>query len=237
MKRHSHLTKLAALTLICSLSMLGNLAAQAPVPPGAKVKGLVDFDHQYLRGREAKVEVNLKGGLISLAARAIVSEAPPLAELIDMIDGIYIRVYADDRSMSDPKDLFKHYESKFKAENWEVIAKVKGDDGELVQVMMLSTPQIVYGLCATVWDDGELVLVNIVGEIDLEMAGELLEHVDLVELMHGDLNLQRLMHGEDMEERYEHDEEYDEEHHREHDEDYGERHHEEREEEREREDR
>ena len=87
--------------------------------------------------------------------------------------------------------------------------------------MMLSTPQIVYGLCATVWGNGgELVLVNIVGEIDLEMAGELLEHVDLVELMHGDLNLQRLMHGEDMEERYEHDEEYDEEHHREHEEEH-----------------
>ena len=39
---------------------------------------------------------------------------------------------------------------------------------------MLSTRQVVHGLFAAVWDDDKLILVNIVGEVDLEMAGEFL---------------------------------------------------------------
>ena len=143
-----------------------------------KVKGLIAFD--FPNGLEAKVEVNLSGKLISLVAKAAKSE-PEVTELLNMLKGVYVRVY--EKGTTTSNELTRHYENKLEKEKWEVIAKVK-EETETVQVRLLLGEDIIFGLFVMVAGEIEVTLVNIVGEINPERIGELLENLNNLGLPH-----------------------------------------------------
>ena len=143
-----------------------------------KVKGLIVFD--FPNGLEAKVEVNLSGKLISLVAKAA-KPNPEVTELLNMLKGVYVRVYENDTATFNK--LVRHYEEKLAQEKWEVIAKVK-EETETVQVRILLGEDIIFGLFVMVAGEIEVTLVNIVGEINPERIGELLENLNNLGLPH-----------------------------------------------------
>ena len=71
--------------------------------------------------------------------------------------------------------------NKLKKEKWEVIAKVK-EGNETVQVSMLLDQDLVRGLFVMVAQEHETFLVNVLGQIDFEKLGELLENLDEMNL-------------------------------------------------------
>ena len=143
-----------------------------------KIKGLIALD--FPNAPEAKVEVNLSGKLISLVTKAAKSE-PEVTELLNMLKGVYVRVYENDTTISHK--LTRHYEDKLEEEEWEVIAKVK-EAGETVQVRILLGEDTILGLFVMVTGETEITLVNIVGEINPERIGELLENLSSLGLPH-----------------------------------------------------
>lgn len=143
-----------------------------------ETKGLIAFD--FPNAREAKIEVNLSGKLISLVAKAA-KPNPEVTELLEMLKGVYVRVY-ENHTTTDNK-LVHHYEDRLEHEKWEVIAKVK-EEGETVQVRILLGEDIIFGLFVMVAGEAEVTLVNIVGEINPERIGELLANLDNLGLPH-----------------------------------------------------
>ena len=132
-------------------------------------KGFIGFD--FPNAPEAKIEVNLSGKLIALVAKAAKQE-PKVAKLIKMLTGVYVRGYDSDAASFDA--MLRHYEDKLKKEKWEVIAKVKEKD-ETVQVCMLINQDTIRGIFVMAAEPTQTILVNIVGQIDPERIGELLE--------------------------------------------------------------
>ncbi|MYF97744.1 DUF4252 domain-containing protein [Candidatus Poribacteria bacterium] len=161
-------------------------------------KGLIPFD--YLDELEANVEVNLTDKLINLVTKTV-SSKPEVAELIQMIDGIYLRTYG--KYGHAESEMIKYYQDKLKKNKWEVLVKIK--DGsknkhdEIVEISLLYDEDVAYGIFVILasFDPDEVTLINIVGEIapdritgllknlskfsmtDIDLEGTLMAGIDL----------------------------------------------------------
>ena len=133
-------------------------------------KGLILFD--FPEPLEAKVEVNLTAKLINLVTKSM-NDAPEVVELIQMLDGIYVRTY--DRATIDEKKLVNYFQDRLKTDKWEVLVKIQ-ENSETVEINLLFDEDKVYGIFAIIIPkrSGEATFVNIVGEIAPERIEELL---------------------------------------------------------------
>lgn len=168
MKLRKHFIRLFALLLL-ALSLTLTHSAVAEQDKTEK-KGLILFDFPELL--EAKVEVNLTAKLINLVSKSV-SNQPETAELIQMLDGIYVRTY--DRTIIDEKKLVNHFQQRLKEEKWEVLVKIK-EENEIVEISLLFDEDTVYGIFVIVLPEtsGEVTFVNIVGKIAPERIEDLL---------------------------------------------------------------
>ena len=196
MKRYGNFTQVTTLVAVLFLFASMNLiTVEAQVErsedsakrnersesPQTNLKGVIAFD--FPNAPEPKIEVNLTGKLIALAAKAAKVQAAEqgqeLTELLDMVKGIYVRGY--DRNTENLDQMLRHYENKLKKDKWEVVAKVK-EENEKVQVSVLLDQDIVRGLFVMIANKDETILVNIFGQIDFEKLGKLLGSLKGLEL-------------------------------------------------------
>lgn len=174
MKLQRHCVLLFILSfLVLSLIPMQWAVAQQEKPDKTERKGLIIFDFPV--PVEAKVEVNLTAKLINLVTKSV-SNTPEVAELIRMLDGIYVRTY--DRLTIDEQELVDYFQRRLKEDNWEVLVKIK-DESEVVEISLLFDEEIVYGIFAIVIPEtsGEATFVNIVGEIAPERIEALLSNL------------------------------------------------------------
>ena len=159
--------------LVLSLIPMQSAVAQQEKPDETKRKGLIIFDSSD--SLEAKVEVNLTAKLINLVTKSV-SNTPEVAELIQMLDGIYVRTY--DRLTIDEEGFISYFQQRLKEDNWEVLVKIK-DENEVVEISLLFDEDVVYGIFAIVMPEtsGEVTFVNIVGEIAPERIEDLLSNL------------------------------------------------------------
>lgn len=150
--------------------------AQEKQPKQQTKKGLIPFD--YMDEMEAHVEVNLTNRLINLVTKSV-SSKPEVAELIQMINGIYLRTY-NEYGQSE-LGMIKYYQKILKDNKWEVLVRVKEehkteDKDELVEISLLFDEDVAYGIFVVIasHDPDEVTLINIVGEIAPDKITELL---------------------------------------------------------------
>lgn len=150
--------------------------AQEKQPEQQTKKGLIPFD--YMDEMEAHVEVNLTNKLINLVTRSV-SSKPEVAELIQMIEGIYLRTY-NEYGQSE-LGMIKYYQKILKDNKWEVLVRVKeghktDDKDELVEISLLFDEDHAYGIFVVIatLDPDEVTFINIVGEIAPDKITELL---------------------------------------------------------------
>ena len=171
MKLQRHIALLFTLLFFAFLLIRIPLAvAQQDNPNKTERKGLILFD--FPEPLEAKVEVNLTAKLISLVTKSM-SDAPEVVELIQMLDGIYVRTY--DRVIMYDKTVVNYFQQRLKEDKWEVLVKIK-EENEVVEISLLFDEDMVYGIFVIVIPEtsGEVTFVNIVGEIAPERIAELL---------------------------------------------------------------
>ena len=171
MKLQKHFIRLFTLLfLVLSLALTHSAVAQQDKSDKTDPKGLILFD--FPESLEAKVEVNLTAKLISLVTKSV-SNQPEVAELIQMLDGIYVRTY--DRITIDEKKLVNYFQQRLKEDKWEVLVKIK-EESEVVEISLLFDEDTVYGIFVIVIPEtsGEATFVNIVGQIAPERIEELL---------------------------------------------------------------
>ena len=121
-----------------------------------------------------KVEVNLDSELIAFVAKTTEQE-PEVAELIAMLEGIYVRSYSGDAAGFDP--MIRYYERVLKKRGWEAFAKIK-EGSEKIQIWVLLNTETIDGLFVMATGETETHLVNIVGHLHPQRIGELLRNLE-----------------------------------------------------------
>ncbi len=178
MKLQRHCVLLFILSfLVLSLIPMQSAVAQQDRADETERKGLIIFDSESRLEQklEAKVEVNLNAKLINLVTKSV-SNTPEVAELIRMLDGIYVRTY--DRLTIEEKGLVDYFQQRLRKDNWEVLVRIK-EESEMVEISLLFDEDMVYGIFIIVIPEtsGEATFVNIVGEIAPERIEDLLENL------------------------------------------------------------
>lgn len=121
-----------------------------------------------------KVEVNLDSELIAFVAKTTEHE-PEIAELIAMLEGVYVRSYSGDATSFDP--MIRYYERVLKKRGWEAFAKIK-EDSEKIQIWVLLNTETIDGLFVMVTGETATHLANIVGPLHPQRIGELLRNLE-----------------------------------------------------------
>lgn len=174
MKLPRHLLRpFVLLFLVLGLIVTQNAIAERSGDDKMVEKGLIPFELPWRI--EAKVEVNLTARLINLASKSI-SDAPEMTELIQMLEGIYVRTY--DRRIVDEQELVGYFQQKLASDKWEVLFKINEDD-ETVEINLLFDENTVYGIFVIVIPKvpEEVTFVNIVGKIAPERVEDLLRNL------------------------------------------------------------
>lgn len=168
MQRHWGLLFIA-LFFVLWLTPMQMVTAEEEKPDKTKQKGLILLD--FPSPLKAKVEVNLNTKLINLVTKSV-SNQPEVAELIQMLDGIYVRTY--DRAAWDKK-AYNYFRDKFKEDKWEVLVKIQ-ENREVIEINLLFDEDKVYGIFIAVIPEAsqDVTFVNIVGEIAPERVEDLL---------------------------------------------------------------
>ena len=124
---------------------------------------------------EANVEVNVKGALLNMIAEASRFEDPDLSVMLHRLKAIQVRAYElsyDDFGRASGK--LKDFGRVLERDGWETVVRAREDD-EHVEMYLRTNGMRIAGLVvlALDMDEGEAVMVNIVGEIDPDEIGRL----------------------------------------------------------------
>ena len=153
--------------LVTFISLAFVLPSLSDVKGESKIEGLIELDCPHVG--EATVEVNLSGSLLSFATGTIAAQVPELSEFLGGIQAVRVRLYKD----MDPqiagaglREVLEFYQVRLQKEKWEVLASVKEGESEALIIYSLPKGNIISGLFALFGEDGELLVVNLAGEMD-----------------------------------------------------------------------
>lgn len=128
---------------------------------------------------ENVVEVTLDKNLLQVAAKFLSSKNPQEAavkQLVNGLQGVYVRVFEFDKpgeyQLSDIEPIRSQITA---AAGWsKIVGVMSRREGQKVDVHLKTDSQgRIYGLAILAVEPKELVIVNIVGDIDLEKLREL----------------------------------------------------------------
>lgn len=127
------------------------------------------------------VEVNLKGNLLSMAAKIAAKEEPEAAELIRSIESIRVNVIGlDDANRAEIKGRVESVRAGLSSAGWERIVTVQQEGNDVGVYTKTKDADSIAGVVVTVLSqDGEAVFVNVVGDIKPERLAELGEHLHI----------------------------------------------------------
>lgn len=152
-----------SISIFCMLFFAGSSLQALEVKPPLE-KGMVDFGS--LKSKEAKVEVNISGSLLNMAAKIMANEEPKVAKILLDLKGVYVRIF-ENLAGENPEDIVKNYEKKLSVEGWETMVRVR-EKGDNVMVLTLADQNLIKGLFVATSSKNELVLVNLFGNINPE---------------------------------------------------------------------
>jgi hypothetical protein len=128
------------------------------------------------------VEIQIKSNLLSLAARMVEQQSPEAAKLVRSVEFIHVNVIGlTDANRADTVKRVRQIRHDLDASGWEQNVMVQEKNGEDVGIYTKTCGgEALAGLVITVIDPkGEVVLINIVGDIRPEQVAVLGEKLDL----------------------------------------------------------
>ncbi len=160
------------------------LAACLALPAAAQedelkaLPGYVDFGSLEAVYGEPKVMVNIGGMLLNFMSKAAGAEDPETAQLMEGLKGVRINVYETGGELLPAMDQLQDVKSMLSSQNWEPIVQVNEDD-ENVQIFIKLDGEGVQGLTVMAVNDEEAVFMNILGNMDPEKLGQVMDKFDV----------------------------------------------------------
>lgn len=140
--------------------------------------GRLQLDHLDRLAAQAfeTVNITIDPEMLKLAGAALTRERdnPAMSEMLNDLEGIYIRSFKFDRDNAYTPDDVDAVRKQLAAPGWSRLVEVDSKkDGELVQIYGWREGNQSRGLAILVAEPRELTVVNIVGPIDLTKLGAL----------------------------------------------------------------
>lgn len=140
--------------------------------------GYVNFGDLSATYGEPKITINLGGTMLNFVGMMSKSESPETSEMISKLKGIRVQIYSLDENIDAAKNQFSQVKGNLKSSGWEPIVQVNEDD-EQVLVYMKTEQGNMEGMTVMVVDDEEAVFVNIIGQLNPEELGRVMDSFDV----------------------------------------------------------
>lgn len=158
------------------------LALAVPLAAPAAQTPLSVSQIEALFTEEPRVEVNLRGALLRLAAAASRRDDPATAELIEGLRGVTVRIYERRHARADLSGALAGFGRALEAGGWTTLVRVRERDADSGQtddvwIYVLDQDDVFGGLALMVdgSENDEVVFVLIDGTIDPAQVGALTE--------------------------------------------------------------
>ena len=159
------------------ITMLLALSAVAQEDELKTMPGYVAFESLDEVYGEPKVRVNVGGFLLSLMSKAAKND-PEAAAILEGLEGVRINVYSTGGEVAPAIDQLQNAKNMLSNQNWEPIIQVN-EDRQNVQVFIKANGEGVQGLTVMAVDADDAVFVNILGSIDPENLGAIMDQFDV----------------------------------------------------------
>ena len=151
-------------------------AAQAQTQPA----GYVDFGKLSDSADGDSIEVNIKGTLLSFAAKIAEKSEPKASELLKNLHQVRVNVLKlSEKNRDQITEHAKSIRARLTTDKWEQVVSVQ-EKNEDVGVFVKMSEEAIQGLVVTVIEGGkEAVFVNIVGNIRAEQLAEVADQLNI----------------------------------------------------------
>lgn len=164
--------------LVTVLALLLSLGAAAQEDELKGMPGYVDFGELAEVYGEPKVMVNIGGFLLDFLGTAAENEDPDAAALMQGLKGVRINIYATDGEVAPAMEKLAEVKSMLQNQNWEPIVQVNEAE-EQVQIFMKADGEGMQGLTVMAVNGEEAVFLNILGSIDPDQLGAVMDQLDV----------------------------------------------------------
>jgi len=161
--------------LLCALFALPVMAQEDELK---SLAGYVDFGDLSASYGEPKITINLGGTMLNFVGMMSSSESPETSDLISKLKGIRVQIYSLGENLDAARNQFSDTKSQLKSSGWEPIVQINEDD-EQVLVYMKAVDGNMEGMTVMVVDDEEAVFVNVIGQLNPEELGRVMDKFDV----------------------------------------------------------
>jgi hypothetical protein len=155
--------------------------------PGAYAQegGFVDFGTLNPTGDNQFVEVNIKSNLIAMVASLTKKSEPEVTQVIEGLKQIRVNVVGlSKENRDDMKKRITNIRETLDKGGWERIVTAVEKNQDIGVFLKTKDAKTVEGVCVTVMEKDQLVLINVVGNIQPEKLAVVGERFDLEPLKH-----------------------------------------------------
>lgn len=161
--------------LLCALFALPVMGQEDELK---NLDGYVDFGDLSASYGEPKITINLGGTMLNFVGMMSSSESPETSDLISKLKGIRVQIYSLGENLDAARNQFSDTKSQLKSSGWEPIVQINEDD-EQVLVYMKAVDGNMEGMTVMVVDDEEAVFVNVIGQLNPEELGRVMDKFDV----------------------------------------------------------
>lgn len=147
--------------------------------------GFVDFGTLNPVGQNQFVEVNIKSNLIAMVASLTKKSEPEVTQVIEGLKQIRVNVLGlTQENRDDMKKRVTDIREKLDKSGWERIVTAIEKNQDVGIFLKTKDAKTVEGVCVTVIEGNQVVLVNVVGDIQPEKLAIVGERFDVEPLKH-----------------------------------------------------
>jgi hypothetical protein len=151
----------------------------------AEEPGFVDFGTLNPTGENQFVEVNIKSNLIAMVAALTKKSEPEVTQVIEGLKQIRVNVLGLTKENRDEmKKRVTGIRESLDKNGWERIVTAVEKNQDIGVFLKLKDAKTVEGVCVTVVEGDQVVLVNVVGNIQPEKLAVVGERFDVEPLKH-----------------------------------------------------
>ena len=172
--KFSIINKIAAacLTVLVALPVMAQEDALKDFP------GYVDFGELSSVFGDPTVQISVGESLLGLVSSLSASEDPEAAELFRRLNGVRVNVFETESMVDGAFDLVKAVSASLSSLGWESVVTVNSDDEQVRIFMMINNGQV-EGITVMAVEETEAVFVNVIGSINPEELGKVMENFDI----------------------------------------------------------
>jgi hypothetical protein len=171
------------IAMMCLAAMLA-LPAMAQEDALKAFPGYVDFGELGSIFGEPTVQIAVGASLLNLVSSLSANEDPEAAAMLKRLNGVRVNVYETSEIADGALEYVKNISSGLASRGWESVVTVNSDD-EQVRIFMKINGDVIDGITVMAVEDTEAVFVNVIGNINPEELGKVMDKFD-IDLNHDD---------------------------------------------------